>query len=113
MRKNARQVHPNESKTYFETFSGVHNKSEKKLLGSHWRIRLCCPEPLTKSALMQFSRPHNLMRQQDPIENTTSHERTQSPQTNSSEILVGSRWRTEIIKVKGQIFPICCIFAPP
>ena len=27
--------------------------------------------------------------------------------------LVGSCWRTEIIKVKGQFFPVCCVFVAP
>ena len=44
------------------------------------------------------------MRQQDPIEKPTSHERTQSPETSSRERLAGSYWCTEIIKVRGHFF---------
>ena len=59
---------------------------------------VCWPEPFTNSALMQLSRPHNLMRQQDPIEKPTSYEITK-PWNKSRKKLVGSCWHNEKIKV--------------
>ena len=89
------------------------NKSEKRKLDSCWRVTLRGLEPLTNSALVQFSKVSNFMLQKDPTEKPNSHKRTQSPKTSSRKKLVGSCWRTQIIRVKGKISPVCCVFAAP